>query len=74
MPATIQGEPTKVCLPRISGALKRSELGAKQDVLPREIDAGSKSRIWTHYPTSNPTPSSGLKRNLALTRFTAYSK
>jgi hypothetical protein len=45
MPATIQYESNNLCVLRISGVLKRSEFGAKQDLLAREIDAGSKPRV-----------------------------
>lgn len=42
MPATIQIEPTGVCLLRVSGVLQQSEFVATQDVVARAIDAGSK--------------------------------
>ena len=45
MPATIQYEPNNLCLLRISGVLKRSELEASQDVLAPQIDAGAKPRL-----------------------------
>jgi hypothetical protein len=45
MPAIIQYEPNDVCLLRINGILRRTELGACEDDLARQIDAGSKPRL-----------------------------
>jgi SpoIIAA-like len=45
MPVTIQYEPNDTCLLRVSGILKRSEFDAQQNVMAREIEAGSKPRL-----------------------------
>ena len=45
MPVQIEHEPNDVCVLRISGTLKRSEFGAEQSALARDIDAGSKPRL-----------------------------
>jgi stage II sporulation SpoAA-like protein len=45
MPVQIEHEPNDVYVLRISGALKRSEFGAEQSALARDIDAGSKPRL-----------------------------
>src|SRR5206468_6704547 len=45
MPVTIQYEPNDVRLLRVSGILKRSEFDTRQDVMAREIEAGSNPRL-----------------------------
>jgi len=53
MPATIQDEPNKVCLLRISGVLKRPEFGAKQDVSARGFEAAC---VHTFLQPQTPHP------------------
>ena len=45
MPVQIEYEPNDICVLRISGILKRSEFGAGQAELARNIDTGSKPRL-----------------------------
>ena len=45
MPATIQHEADNICVMRVSGILKRSEFGATQNIVARDIDAGAKPRL-----------------------------
>ena len=45
MPVQIKYEPNDICVLRISGILKRSEFGAEQSALVRNIDTGSKPRL-----------------------------
>jgi hypothetical protein len=45
MPVQIQQQPNDTYVLRISGTLKRSEFGAEQSVLARNIDTGSKPRL-----------------------------
>ena len=45
MPVQIQHQSDDICVLRISGILKRSEFGAEQSALAREIDIGSKPRL-----------------------------
>jgi stage II sporulation SpoAA-like protein len=45
MPAQVQYDPDDICVLRISGILKRSEFGAEQSALARNIDIGSKPRL-----------------------------
>jgi SpoIIAA-like len=45
MPVQIQYQPDDICMPRISGTLKRSEFAAEQSRLARQIDTGSKPRL-----------------------------
>ena len=45
MPVEIQHQPNDTYVLRISGILKRSEFGAEQSVLARDIDIGSKPRL-----------------------------
>jgi hypothetical protein len=41
MPLQIKYEPNETCVLRISGILKRSEFGAEEKALARQIDSGS---------------------------------
>jgi SpoIIAA-like len=45
MPAQIQQQSNDTYVLRISGILKRSEFGAEQTALARQIDTGSKPRL-----------------------------
>ncbi len=45
MPAQIQQQSNDTYVLRISGSLKRSEFGAEQTALARQIDTGSKPRL-----------------------------
>jgi hypothetical protein len=45
MPAQIQQQSNDTYVLRISGTLKRSEFGAEQTALARQIDTGSKPRL-----------------------------
>ena len=45
MPVQIQHQRDDTCVLRISGVLKRSEFGAEQNALARDIDVGSKPRL-----------------------------
>ena len=45
MPAQIQYQADDIFVLRISGILKRSEFGAEQSALARNIDIGSKPRL-----------------------------
>ena len=45
MPVQIQQQPNDTYVLRISGILKRSEFGAEQSVLARNLDTGSKPRL-----------------------------
>ena len=45
MTAKIDYESDDICVLRISGILKRSEFGAEQSALARNIDIGSKPRL-----------------------------
>jgi hypothetical protein len=45
MPVQMKDEPNDICVLRISGILKRSEFGAEERALAREIDIGSKPRL-----------------------------
>jgi SpoIIAA-like len=45
MPVQVNYEPNDICVLRISGILKRSEFGAEQEALARQIDTGSKPRL-----------------------------
>lgn len=45
MSATIQLEPNNLYVCRVSGVLKRSEFGAAQGDMARDIDAGAKPRV-----------------------------
>ncbi len=45
MPVQIQYQTNDICVLRISGILKRSEFGAEQEALARQIDSGSKPRL-----------------------------
>ena len=45
MPVQIQYQPNDIYVLRISGILKRSEFGAEQSALARDIDIGSKPRL-----------------------------
>jgi stage II sporulation SpoAA-like protein len=45
MPVEMKYELDGICTLRISGVLKRSEFGAEQNALARDIDVGSKPRL-----------------------------
>lgn len=45
MPTNIQRETNNIYVMRFSGVVKRSEFGAGQDTLAREIDAGVQPRV-----------------------------
>jgi hypothetical protein len=45
MPVEMKYEPDGIFALRISGILKRSEFGAEQSALARNVDAGSKPRL-----------------------------
>jgi hypothetical protein len=45
MPVQMKPEPNDICVLRITGILKRSEFGAEESVLARNIDTGSNPRL-----------------------------
>ena len=45
MPATIEYEPSDICVLRISGTLKHSEFSTIQDEIARKIDSGARPRL-----------------------------
>jgi SpoIIAA-like len=45
MPIQIEPQPNDIYVLRMSGTLKRSEFGAEQSALARQIDSGSKPRL-----------------------------